>query len=213
VVTLEHMEVDGVALASIFNQDLFQSQEARARFSRTQVAHDDQATVNTDKYINMTLLYLFRKATEELKGFHSAEVLKKIGHKVDGVILSKGRIMQGMEFMETAEVEVDLGAMGIRASLPVLDRHSPLSYAIAQHVHWTLAPHKGVETCNRVSLENVHIIQGAALYREIGENCPRCAIKRKKYLEAAFGPIRESQLTIAPPFYFAQMDLFGPAKV
>jgi hypothetical protein len=80
-------------------------------------------------------------------------------------------------------------------------------------MHWTLAPHRGVETCNRVSLENVHIIQGAGLYREIGENCPRCAIKRKKYLEAAFGPIRESQLTIAPPFYFVQMDLFGHVKV
>ena len=48
VVTLEHMEVDGVSLASVFNKDLFQSQEARARFSRTQVANDDQATVATE---------------------------------------------------------------------------------------------------------------------------------------------------------------------
>ena len=38
-------------------------------------------------------------------------------------------------------------------------------------------------------------------------------MKRQKYLEAAFGPIRESQLTIAPPFWFAQMDLLGPVKV
>ena len=49
-------------------------------------------------------------------------------------MLSKGRIMQGMEFLETAKVDVDLGAMGIRTSLPVLDRQSPLSYAITQHV-------------------------------------------------------------------------------
>jgi hypothetical protein len=121
--------------------------------------------------------------------------------------------MQGIKFMETAEVDVELGSMGIKASLPVLDRHSLLSYAIAQHVHWTLAPHRGVETCNRVSLENVHIIQGVGLYREIAENCPSCAIKRKKYLETAFGPISESQMTIAPPFYFAHMNLFGPLKV
>ena len=118
------------------------------------------------------------------------------------MILSKGRIMQGMEFLETAVVEVDLGAMGIRTSLPVLDRHSPLSYAIEQHVHWDLAVHRGAETCSRVSLENVHIIQGEALYREVGKNCMRCAIKRKKYVEKGFGPIRESQLAIAPPFYF-----------
>ena len=38
-------------------------------------------------------------------------------------------------------------------------------------------------------------------------------MKREKYLEAAYGPIKETQLTLAPPFYFAQMDLFGPIKV
>ena len=76
--------------------------------------------------------------------------------------------MQRMEFLETA----------------VLDRNNPLSYAIAQHTHWDLAMHRGAETCNRLSLENIHIIQGAALYREAGENCPRCVIKRKKYFEA-----------------------------
>ena len=54
-------------------------------------------------------------------------------------MLSKGRIMQGIEFLETAKV--DLGAMGIRTSLPMLDRHSPLSYAIVQHVNWDLYPH------------------------------------------------------------------------
>jgi hypothetical protein len=105
-------------------------------------------------------------------------------------MLSKGRIMQGIEFLETAKV--DLGAMGIRTSLHMVDRHSPLSYAIVQHINWDLSPHRGAETCAREFLENVHIIQGATLCREVGENFPRCAIKRKKYLEAAFGPIRVS---------------------
>ena len=77
--------MDGVSLASIFNKDLFQSQESRAWFSSTRVVNDEQAIFPTDKYINMTLMYLFRKATEELKGFHSAEVLGKIGIEVDGV--------------------------------------------------------------------------------------------------------------------------------
>ena len=64
-----------------------------------------------------------------------------------------------------------------------------------------------------LSLENVLIMQGASLYREVGEQCGRRAMKRRKYLEAAFGPIRESQLSIAPPFWFAQMDLLGPVKL
>ena len=120
-----HIGVDDVSLSSIFNKDLFQGPISRAHFSRTQVVNDEQATFATDKYINM-LLYLFRKATEELMGNHSAKVLKKIGVEVDGVILSEGKNMQGMEFLETAEVDVDLRAMGIRTSLPVMDRHSPL---------------------------------------------------------------------------------------
>jgi hypothetical protein len=37
--------------------------------------------MNTDKYIYMTMPYPIRKATEELKGFHSAEAVKKIGRR------------------------------------------------------------------------------------------------------------------------------------
>ena len=36
-----------------------------------------------------------------------------------------------MQFQETAELDLDLGAMGIKTHLPVLDRFSPLSYCIA----------------------------------------------------------------------------------
>ena len=66
-------------------------------------------------------------------------------------MLSKGRIMQGIEFLETAKV--DLGAMGIRTSLPMLDRHSPLSYAIVQHVNWDLSPQHGHVDCVNRSLQ------------------------------------------------------------
>ena len=121
---------------------------------------------------------------------HPNEYLQ--GVEVDGVLLSSGRILSEMDFQDSAEIDVDLGALGIRTRLPVLDRHSPLSYSIAQYVHWDLAVHRGAETCSRISMEYVHIIQGAALYREIGQNCIRCSMKRKKYMEAAFGPIRES---------------------
>ena len=38
-------------------------------------------------------------------------------------------------------------------------------------------------------------------------------MKRKKYIEAAMGPISDSQLTVAPPFWQCQMDLFGPVDV
>jgi hypothetical protein len=40
----------------------------------------------------MSLLYQFRKTTEELKRFHSSKVLKKIRVEFDGVILSRGEL-------------------------------------------------------------------------------------------------------------------------
>jgi hypothetical protein len=54
-----------------------------------------------------------------------------------------------MTFLETAKVDLNLVAMGIRTSLHLLDRHSPLRYSITHHDHWDLAPHRGVETCAR----------------------------------------------------------------
>jgi hypothetical protein len=85
----------------------------------------------------------------------------KLVFRLNGVMLRKGRIMQGMEFLETAKVDEDLGAMGIRTSLPVLDRTA--SSAMALHsISIGICLHRGEETCARESFENVHIIQGSA---------------------------------------------------
>ena len=182
-------------------------------YSTMQMDRGGLGAVPTDRYLNQALLYLYRKGTKEVKAFNKPKEIKRLGFEVEGVLLSKDRLVQGMDFMETAELDLNLGAMGIRTSLPLLDRYSPLSYSIAQHVHWDLGKHRGPESCSRLSLEQVHIMQGAGLYRELGEQCIRCKIKRKKYLEAAFGPLKETQLALAPPMYFCQMDLFGPIRL
>ena len=107
----------------------------------------------------------------------------------------------------------DLNHLGIKTHTPVIDRFSPLAYAIANHVHHDLAKHRGMETCNRISLGQVSIIQGASLYRELGEQCIRCRMKRKKYLEVPMGPISDHQLRVCPPFWATQADIFGPIQV
>ena len=38
-------------------------------------------------------------------------------------------------------------------------------------------------------------------------------MKRKKYVEMPMGLISDHQLKICPPFWVAQMDMFGPIKV
>ena len=90
-------------MASVYNKDPFHNQEVRLMFENTQAVPDDQLP-DGDKYINMVLLYLFRKARVELKAFHNAATLAKIDLEVDGVIISKGRILEGMEFLETASL-------------------------------------------------------------------------------------------------------------
>ena len=79
-----------------------------------------------------------------------------------------------MNFIEAGGLDLgDLGELGVNVQVPVLDRYSPLSYSIADHVHWKLAKHKESETCSRISLQRVHILQSPAFYRELGEKCIR----------------------------------------
>ena len=48
------------------------------------------------------------------------------------------------------------------------------------------------------------------MFRQIGEECCQCLKYRKKYLDVVFGPVSDSQLTIAPPFHTTVMDIWGP---
>ena len=174
---------------------------------------EHQELILTDNDLHQALLYLYRKGSLEVKNFVSNKVISRIAYEVDGILLSKGRMIDGLNFKETGELgDFNLGSLGVKLSLPVLDRWSPLSYSIVQHVHWANSKHRGIETTNRISLENVSIIQGMTLYREIAMECIRCHMKRKKMLEVPMGPIAQEQLMIAPPFHITMVDLFGPVS-
>ena len=173
----------------------------------------DSTLMPSDKYLNMALLYYYRQASGEVTEFNSKHIVERRTVAKDGVLLSKGRLLDGMNFLETADLDtLNLGNLGVRTMIPVIDRYSPLAYSLAQHFHWTVAVHKGFETCLRVSLEHVHIIQGMSLFREIADECFKCKMKRGKYIQACQGPLSEKQLIIAPPFYACQIDLFGPLR-
>ena len=170
-----------------------------------------QGCVLSEEDLHLALLYLFRKSSLEVKKFNTQAAIDKIAYEKDGILLSKGRLLEGMNFVETGELgNLNIGALGIKVNTPVLDRYSPLSYSIAQHIHYDVGKHRGIETSNRISLENVAIMQGMTLYREIAAECWRCHMKRKKFLEVSMGPIGQEQLMLAPPFYTTMLDLFGP---
>ena len=50
------------------------------------------------------------------------------------------------------------------------------------------------------------------MYREIASDCIKCHMKRKRLTEMPMGPVAEQQLVIAPAFYIAMLDLFGPMR-
>ena len=108
---------------------------------------------------------------------------------------------------------VHLDPLGVNSKCPLMDRYSPAAYAFAQYIHVELSGHSGLETCNRLALERIHIIQGVSLFREISDECIKCKIKRKRFLEMSMGPVGDHLFHIAPPFYACQADLFGPVTV
>ena len=177
--------------------------------------HVDRAIdpVETDKYVNMALLYLFRKASLEVRKFNSDSVIKKHMIEKDDILLSKSRMVAGLDYVHTGELNLNLGSLGLKVNSPVVDRFSPLAYSIAQHVHWELAPHRGMEMHNRISLEHVYILQSMSLYKELSLECIRCNMRRKRFIEAEMGGVRPEQLTVAPPFWSCQIDLFGPYRI
>ena len=88
----------------------------------------------TDRYLKLALLYLYRKATDEVKNFNGKDLIKKIGVEKDGILVSKGRLLDSMNFLETSELDyVKLGNLGFKQHVPILDRFSPLSYYYQLH--------------------------------------------------------------------------------
>ena len=176
-------------------------------------ASDSEGAKISDKYLNAALLYFFRQASSEVLEFNSSQVVNRKSIMKDGVLLSRGRILDGMNFIETADLDtLHLGSLGIKTMIPVIDRFSPLAYSLGQHFHWTVAKHRGFETCLRISLQHVHILQGMSLFRELADECFRCKMKRGKFIKASLGPLSQKQLFIAPAFYACQVDLFGPLR-
>ena len=165
--------------------------------------------------ISWALEFLFKKATEEVKKFNKADFIAKIAVEKNGILYCKSRILDCQRFEVAGDLETFdiLSEFGIKLMTPVLDRHSPLSYSIGDYIHRLLAKHGGYEKCLRESLNHCYIIQGMSLFRELGDDCMRCAKKRKKYLEASMGPIPDEKLTVAPAFWVTMVDIYGPCHI
>ena len=168
-----------------------------------------------DEDIARALEYWYKKGSAEVQEFNKKELVSRISVEKHGILYCRSRIMDGQRFISAGGF--DKKGLGMEVQLdmmtPMLDRHSPIAYSIANFVHHEVGKHAGYETSYRLSLGYCHIMQGAGLFREIGEECSKCAMIRKKYIEVVMGPVSDFQLTISPPFHAAFCDLDGPYNI
>ena len=168
-----------------------------------------------DDDIQAALGYYYETASKEVEEFHKPEVISRVAIKRDGILYHKSRILEGQRFSQAGELEgmEILRSTGINVLTPVIDRWSPLAYAIGDHIHTHVAKHAGMETCFRTSHSFVHILKGLNLFKELADDCTFCKKIQKRFVEAAFGPVHPSKFTLTPPFWTAQCDLWGPLTV
>ena len=162
----------------------------------------------SDEEIQTAENYYFRLATKEIIKFSSS---KAHGNNVvsdDGIIKYNGRIVEGTNIEDVDNIMPDLSPLHFVR--PIVDRHSIIAYSIMLYAHQELALHRNVNATLLESRHIAYILNGRDLSKEIRAACPHCRRFKAKLLEAEMGPIHQNRLTIAPPFYYCQLDLMGP---
>ena len=159
--------------------------------------------------------YWYKKGSKEVVQFNKKEMIARVATEKNGILYCRSRIMDGQRFISAVGFEKKSLGLEVQLNMmtPLLDRHSPIAYSVANYVHHDLGKHVGYETCFRISLGYCHVIQGASLFREISDECAKCSMIRRKYIEVIMGPVSDHQLTLSPPFDAAFCDLDGPYDI
>ena len=159
--------------------------------------------------------YFFKKGTLEIKQFYKEETYSKFSKEVNGVLIYTGRILptEKVEVVgKMTEVMKDLTATTF--CVPLLEKHSPISYSIVMDFHWNhdVVKHSEIEPTQRKILEYVYIHGGRDLVKMVRQSCERCRFLLKRKIDVSMGPVSTYNITIAPAFYTTQADLAGPFK-
>ena len=194
-----------------FNNDGFLVTEGKG--SQPFVSQKGLVVKLSEENLKESLNYFYRKASLEIKCFQPKTSFQKISTEKFGILYYTGRILPSQEInnqLNLSDVCIDLSMSTF--CVPLVDKYSPLAYAIVNEVHWydDDARHSGNETVMRYVQKIAHILEGRSLVLAFRLDCARCRFLKKKAIEVAMGPKSCDNLTIAPAFYNSQVDLFGP---
>ena len=165
------------------------------------------------EFLIRSLGYFYLKASNEVKKYCNKKQYAKISEEKLGILYYSGRILPSQQFtnkLDLSDVCIDLSTSTF--CVPLVDKYSPLAYAIINEIHWYHddARHSGDDTVFRYVQQIAHILDGRSLVTSIRHDCARCRFLRKRALDVAMGPKSNYNFCIAPPFYISQVDLFGP---
>ena len=152
--------------------------------------------------------YYFHKATMEVQKFSTDKEYKDSFIIRNGIYLYVGRILDSQEVLSPEDTMFDLAPLSFVK--PIVDRHSPVGYAVMIHSHESISHHKSATATLRESRSIAFILRGRDLSIEITKVCRRCIKYRSNLIEVEMGKLHQSRLTIAHVFYCCQVDLFGP---
>ena len=183
-------------------------------YKNTNVSSDDKpAIILTNEDIAFAELYYWRKGSAEVRRFVKAEKYKRFTKDVDGVLTYSRRILESDNIQITTPM---MNAMKDLQStsfcVPVLEKHSPISYAIINEIHWNnkVVKHRCVESTWHYVLKRAFIIEGRDVVKMVRKSCQHCRYIEKKKVVVEMGKTSKASLTIAPAFYNSQVDLAGP---
>ena len=152
--------------------------------------------------------YYYKKGTQEVRQFSKEKDYKETSFEKDGILYYAGRLLDAQKLDDMENVMHDVGPL--QFVKPILDRYSPIAYSLMMHCHTVEARHKNAVVTLRESMAHAYIIGGRDLAIEIRNACSWCRRFKRKLLEVEMGPVHKNRLTIAPAFYFTQVDMMGP---
>jgi len=168
-----------------------------------------EVEVKTDEwFIQYGENYFFFIGTQEVKEFMQKKDYVSCTAEKDGVLRYTSRILDGQDIDDPENTMYDLHPLSFVK--PVLDRFSPISYSLMLYCHSMLARHRSATSTLLESRGIAFIFRGRDLANEVREKCVGCRRFKGNLLEAEMAPIHSNRLTIAPAFYFVQVDIFGP---
>lgn len=152
--------------------------------------------------------YFFSKTSAEVKKFCKPEDYKDCSVERDGVLLFTSRLLDGQKVLDMENVMGDVTPQFFQK--PLVERHSPVGYAVMLYSHEVLTNHGGSVAALRESRSIARILKGRELAEEVKKSCIFCRRFDARPVDVKMGPVHPSRITVAPAFYQAQCDLFGP---